>query len=97
MKLAVDFAMLERQIDLGDEERRAVYRLSDMLDTMNSAGLITDPETYRRIQADLNAMDRSVSFRQSWLETVRDTFERLRRENLDRFDLEQEKLRKLLS
>ena len=45
MKLAVDFAMLERQIDLGDEERRAVYRLSDMLDTMNSAGLITDPSS----------------------------------------------------
>ena len=75
MKLAVDFAMLERQIELGDEERRAVYRLSDMLDVM----------------------DRSVSYRQSWLEIVRDTFERLRRENLDRFDLEQEKLRKLLS
>ena len=46
---------------------------------------------------DLRTMDRSVSFRQSWLESVRDTFERLRRENLDRFDLEQEKLRKLLS
>lgn len=97
MKLAVDFAMLERQIELGDEERRAVYRLSDMLDMMNSAGLITDPEAYRMIRAKLDVMDRSVSYRQSWLEIVRDTFERLRRENLDRFDLEQEKLRKLLS
>lgn len=97
MRLAVDFAMLERQIELGNEERRAVYRLSDRLDMMNSVGLITDPEVYRRIRAKLDAMDRSVSYRQSWLENVRDTFGRLRQETLDRFDLEQEKLRKLLS
>ena len=97
MRLAVDFAMLERQIELGNEERRAVYRLSDRLDMMNSVGLITDPEVYRRIRAKLDAMDRSVSYRQSGLANVRDTFGRLRQETLDRFDLEQEKLRKLLS